>query len=155
MSQRNWARPGNLLDQEPVKKTGTLIRSNSEVKITEKPNNVYPFEVYVPVELEEPGENKNPKHKYKMSTVVNYFLHSAAKMGISLAPLGNTTDLPMTMEDREFTKTQGSIENSNNPSSPMLGKQSSMSLLSKKFASSTKIPKSPVRSNAFSKYNLK
>jgi len=153
MSQRNWVKP-DIYDEPIEPKTGTILpRSLSEAKVTDKPNHIWPFQVYAPVEGDEP-ENSKPKHKYRLSTIVNYFLHSAAKMGISLAPLGDQPGLHMTQEIKESTKTQILPAESGSQllNSPMLGKSPTVAMVGKKFPLA-KVPKSPIRSNGFIKFN--
>ena len=62
-----------------------VINKKISREVTDKPNHVMPFGGYMPVEITE-SEYKISNVKYRMSTVVGYFLERAAEMGIDFHP---------------------------------------------------------------------
>ena len=62
-----------------------ILKQKEITEIADKPNHVIPYGGYIPVENTE-SEYQIPHIKYRMSTVMGYFLESAAEMGITFLP---------------------------------------------------------------------
>ena len=68
-----------------------VINKKISGEVTDKPNHVMPFGGYMPVEITE-SEYKSNKVKYRMSTVMGYFLERAAEMGIDFHATNEITE---------------------------------------------------------------
>ena len=90
-----------------------VITKRNLGEVTDKPNHVIPFGGYMPVEFTD-SEYKSNKVKYRMSTVMGYFLERAAEMGIDFhAPNENTDkwDKARTLTMDNIGPTNGELTN--------------------------------------------
>ena len=68
-----------------------VLNKKKNDSVADKPNHVIPYGGFVPVEITD-SDYKIPAIKYRMSTVMGYFLESAAEMGINFLPVNENVE---------------------------------------------------------------
>lgn len=152
-SQKFWAKPDIIklsdISNDPprIDRTFVAVPKTDDI-IAIKVTNSCPFENFNPDKEIDPSKNTKPKHNYRMSTVVNYFVKSANDLGFNIPPV-DTKITEKSDEKEKGRKSDIKVERAqSNPfssQSSKLVRSGSAPILKKTFTS----PNSAVRSKGF------